>query len=492
MAIILLRAEVTVMDLSKLFRKTRISYHHRQFMLMAVFMWIIVACFTVFQYNRERTFKAELIDQDLQGANYQVVNRLEKGERIEDICKDLQNIRISLISKEGNVIFDSHVDSVTSNHLTRPEIQQALRHGKGHSTERFSSTTNTTYFYSATYCDNFIVRSALPYTVSLREILSADMVFLWFMLFITGIVTLVAYFITRRLSRNITRLNDFASKAERGEKIDINETFSHDELGEISQNIIQLYALLQKTTADRDREHQTVLHEQQEKIRIKKLLTNNINHELKTPVTAILGYMEAMVNTPQLPEDKRRSFIESCYKQACRLQDLLQDVSTITRMDESTELVKKEKVSIDEIIEEVKTEMQSRGEDKRLRVNCALPEGLSLQGDYSLVSAIFRNLAYNASSYSGGRDIFINLIKETETHYVMSFADNGIGVGEEHLDKLFERFYRVDKGRSRKDGGTGLGLSIVKNAVVLHGGEISVSNRVKGGLEFTFSLCKNS
>ena len=113
-------------------------------------------------------------------------------------------------------------------------------------------------------------------------------------------------------------------------------------------------------------------------------------------------------------------------------------------------------------------------------------------GNPSLLASVFRNLADNAAAYSGGRDIFIRLAEDTPEECTVLFADNGIGVDEEHLPHLFERFYRVDKGRSRKLGGTGLGLAIVRNAVAFHGGTISVRNRDEGGLEFRFTLRKVS
>ena len=116
--------------------------------------------------------------------------------------------------------------------------------------------------------------------------------------------------------------------------------------------------------------------------------------------------------------------------------------------------------------------------------------GGSRFGSPSLLASIFRNLADNAAAYSGGRDIFIRLLSDTPEECTVSFADNGIGIGEEHLPHIFERFYRIDKGRSRKLGGTGLGLAIVKNAVAIHGGTITARNRDRGGLEFVFTLKK--
>ena len=169
-------------------------------------------------------------------------------------------------------------------------------------------------------------------SVSLREVLAADWEFLWFMLGVTLLMSIAAYFTTRRLGHNITRLNEFAERAERGERIDERETFPHDELGDISNHIIRLYARLQRTTADRDREHALALHEEQEKIRIKKQLTNNINHELKTPVAAIQGYLETLLANPCLTAEKRTAFLEKSCAQVERLRHLLSDVATITRM----------------------------------------------------------------------------------------------------------------------------------------------------------------
>ena len=270
------------------------------------------------------------------------------------------------------------------------------------------------------------------------------------------------------------------------------EPFPHDELGEISNHIIQLYARLQRTTADRDREHALALHEEQEKIRIKKQLTNNINHELKTPVAAIQGYLETLLANPQIDERKRRDFLEKSAAQTERLRRLLADVSTITRMDEASQLIQKEPVVLNDLIDEVADEMALRPADQRLRVNVDFPKRVVIEGNPALLGSIFRNLADNAAAYSGGRDIYIRLLDDTPDECTILFADNGIGVGEEHLPHLFERFYRVDKGRSRKLGGTGLGLSIVKNAVMIHNGTISVRNRDRGGLEFTFTLKKKS
>ena len=474
--------------------KHKLSYHRRLFLLLLVFSWTLVGCFILFQYGREKHFKAERLDAQLQLFNLRMLDAVNAGAPPDAFIArsgaPCEGVRVTLIDPAGHVVFDNSLDTLPgANHLDRPEVAEALARGTGYTIRRHSESTDRNYFYSAMRGDRYIVRSAVPYSVPLGEILAADREFLWFMLGVTLLMSVAGYFATRRLGQNITRLNEFAERAERSERIDDLPAFPHDELGEISSHIIRLYARLQKTTADRDREHALALHEEQEKIRIKKQLTNNINHELKTPVAAIQGYLETLLANPSLDAQRRTDFLK---KSAAQTERLLADISTITRMDEASQLIRKERVVLNDIVDEIRADMQLRPEGQRLRVNCDFPYPLEMEGSPSLLGSVFRNLADNAAAYSGGRDIFIRLLDNSPEQYTLQFADNGIGVEEEHLPHIFERFYRIDKGRSRKLGGTGLGLAIVKNAVMMHGGTISVRNSERGGLEFTFTLRKHS
>ena len=477
--------------------RSSLSYHRRLFLLLLAFSWALVACFIVFQYGREKQFKAERLDTRLQLFNLRMLDALADGATPEEFIaardEPFGDLRVTVIDDAGRVTFDNSAGSLPeTNHLDRPEVAEALARGTGFTIRRHSESTDLYYFYSAMSDGGVVVRSAVPYSITLREVLAADREFLWFMLGVTLLMSVAAYFTTRRLGHNITRLRDFAQRAERGERIDEQAVFPHDELGDISSHIIRLYARLQRTTADRDREHALALHEQQEKIRIKKQLTNNINHELKTPVAAIQGYLETLLDNPGLGAEKRTAFLEKSCAQVARLRSLLADISTVTRMDEASQLILRERVVLNDIVDEIRADMQLRPEGQRLRVNCDFPYPLEMEGSPSLLGSVFRNLADNAAAYSGGRDIFIRLLDDSPEQYTLQFSDNGIGVEEEHLPHIFERFYRIDKGRSRKLGGTGLGLAIVKNAVIMHGGTISVRNSERGGLEFVFTLRKHS
>lgn len=477
--------------------KRRLPYHRRLFLLLLAFSWLLTGCFIAFQYGREKHFKAERLDGRLQLLNLRMLDALVEGTPPGELLRrqrgPVEEVRLTLLDRKGRVLYDTSLDTLAAtNHLDRPEIVRALAHGTGYTIRRHSRSTQRDYFYSAMRGDNYLVRTAVPYSLPLTEVLAADRKFLWFMLAITLAMSIAAFFATRRLGQNITRLNRFAERAERGERIDSDTPFPHDELGDISNHLIRLYASLQQAVSDRDREHALALHEEQEKIRIKKQLTNNINHELKTPVAAIQGYLETLRDNPGLDPARRADFLEKSCLQAERLRSLLADVGTITRMDEAGELIRKERVCLNELIEEVRAEMRLRPAGQRLRVNVEFPHPVTINGNPALLQSLFRNLADNAAAYSGGRDLFIRLLHDDDARCEIEVADNGIGVDEEHLPHLFERFYRIEKGRSRKLGGTGLGLAIVRNAVAIHGGEITVRNREEGGLEFRFTLRKNS
>jgi len=228
-----------------------------------------------------------------------------------------------------------------------------------------------------------------------------------------------------------------------------------------------------------------------EQARIKKQLTQNIAHELKTPVSSIQGYLETIVNNPDLSREKLNQFLSRSYAQSNRLTHLLSDISLLTRMEEAPSMSEKESVNLHQMVQNIFNEVALQLEEKHIQVQNLLSNDLQIQGNPSLLYSIFRNLTDNAIAYAGTHiQITIRCFRQGEKFYYFSFADTGIGVSPEHLGRLFERFYRVDKGRSRKLGGTGLGLAIVKNAVLLHKGSIFAKNNPEGGLEFIFTLSK--
>lgn len=223
---------------------------------------------------------------------------------------------------------------------------------------------------------------------------------------------------------------------------------------------------------------------------MRRQLTQNIAHELKTPVASILGYAETMLEHPDMEEGTRRQFIERTQSQAQRLTALLQDISTLNRMDYAADLITMDRVDVSNIVEDIIDETALAASRKGIKVKNNLPGDIIVNGNASLIYSIFRNLMDNAINYAGNdKAITIDATQEAQM-WRFTFADNGVGIPDEHLSRIFERFYRIDKGRSRSLGGTGLGLAIVKNAVQLHGGTIKALPSPGGGLSFQFSLKK--
>ncbi len=224
---------------------------------------------------------------------------------------------------------------------------------------------------------------------------------------------------------------------------------------------------------------------------MKQQLTSNIAHELKTPLASIKGYLETLIDNRTMPEDKQIYFLNKTYLQSDRLTELINDVSLLTNIEDSGELFSMKPVDIKRIIDDVYENFEHRIREKRIRFHCAVAPGTIITGNESLLYSIFQNFIENSINYGGeGIAITISNDREDDRYQYFTYADTGTGIPEEHLPRIFERFYRVDHGRSREMGGTGLGLSIVRNAIQLHKGDISGRNRSGGGIEFLFFLSK--
>lgn len=411
----------------------RLTYHKRLFLGLLFYSWLLVGSLALFQYQREKKFKAEELNSRLQVVNDLILSRLDSTGRLTVPPVDIHGLRISVIDKQGKVIYDNSLDALPgTSHLNREEIAEALATGEGYTLRRHSDTNGKTYFYSATRGDKYVVRTAIPYSMNLNHVLAADGAFLWFMLAVTAVMSIMGYFATRRMGSDIEK----------------------------------------------------------EESRIKRQITNNLNHELKTPAASMQVCLETLLEHPDLDAERRNNFIKRCYDANQRLQSLLADVSALTRIEDGGKQIDRQKINAGGVVAEVCKEYEEVARGQNFTINNKVPDELWIQGNASLLASVFRNLINNALAYSEGSKITISLLRRTPTEYIFSFADNGKGVPQRHINKIFERFYRVDKGRSRQSGGTGLGLAIVKNAVQWHGGTIKAENLPLGGLRFIFSLRK--
>lgn len=223
--------------------------------------------------------------------------------------------------------------------------------------------------------------------------------------------------------------------------------------------------------------------------KLKKQMTSNIAHELRTPVTSIRGYLETLIACPDMSDEKKQAFIEKAYNQTLRLSELISDMSLLSKMEERSAKLNKEEVDLYDIANEVFDEFEDRIKEKGNVVENLLEPGTVLIANKTLVYTIIRNLVENSLKYAGDGIIHHIECYSTIEHFCyLTYYDTGSGVPNDHLERIFERFYRIEEGRTRDVGGSGLGLSIVRNAVKFHGGDIRVINRQWGGLQFFFSL----
>lgn len=235
--------------------------------------------------------------------------------------------------------------------------------------------------------------------------------------------------------------------------------------------------------------HKNKIRKVQEQQRL--TLTQNISHELKTPVASIRGVLETILMHRDMSEEQRWQFIERAYQQSGRLTNLVEDISTINRLDSQTNFYTRLQVDLHTIVENVVQDLSLRASQAGASITHNIPKHLIINGNYTLLYSIFHNIIDNAINYVEKAEISIQLTQQSPEKLYFSISDNGNGIPTEALPHIFERFYRVDKGRSRKVGGTGLGLSIVKHAVLFHHGTITASNKPEGGLEFIFSLSRH-
>lgn len=459
------------------------------FSIVSIFI-LFAVCFGIYQHQREKVYKIDILNTRLQMFNYKTMRSLGEQDILCDStflaytkAHSIEGMRVTVIDTNGKVLQDSDdnkIDSL-SNHLKRHEVQEALIYGSGYDMKRTSETTHETYFYSATKFKNLIIRTAVPYSTELTEFLQTDYSYIYYTIFLTFLLVIVLYLNTSRISRHIEHLREFAIKAENGEKLDyeLERRLPNDELGDISHTIITLYWKLR--------------HSEEDKARIKRQLTQNAAHELKTPAMSIHGYIESILDNPNMPSEKRQYFLERCFAQSERMNRLLMNMAQLTRLDEMPMILSQPAkqvthVDIVPIIKNVLEDTALQLNEKGIQHEVELPEKLTISSPLSdpeeTLYSIFRNLVDNAIFYATGASLIRISFKDGE----FSFSDNGIGVSPKHLPYLFERFYRVDKGRSRKMGGTGLGLAIVKNAVAAHGGTITAHTTPGGGLTFKFTF----
>ncbi|WP_195609965.1 sensor histidine kinase [Mediterraneibacter glycyrrhizinilyticus] len=378
---------------------------------------------------------------DIVGSDY-----LERLDNVE------VNTRVTRIGADGTVLYDSGGDErLLENHKGREEVKQALASGEGEIT-RMSDTRDREMYYYATMLDDGTV---LRVSKNMESLAGTAFRMLPVMFLIAAVMILLTVILaswqTRRLIKPINELD-----------------IEHPLDNMVYEELTPLLTAMDQSN-----------REKEEVSNMRKEFSANVSHELKTPLTSISGYAEIMKNGLVRPQDIP-NFSERIYKEARRLITLVEDIIKLSKLDEESVELEKEDVELYGLCREIVSRLSPQANARRVQVSVQ-GEQVVYRGIRQILDEMIYNICENAIKYNNEGGRVVVWCGKTLNGAKISVTDNGIGIPEEHLDRIFERFYRVDKSHSKERGGTGLGLSIVKHGAILHGANVQVESKVGEG-----------
>ncbi|MDE6229868.1 MAG: HAMP domain-containing histidine kinase [Muribaculaceae bacterium] len=470
---------------------------------LVVLLWSIIGLIVWYNISNELDLRRTMMEQQLKNVNATIIDAYEHGDDLQrtlDFIETytsntmLDQLRISVYNDRSTPVarIGSLILLEDSGHRVIPELLMAEEEGEGIGVRPDLKRSVESMFNVMTSNDGIILSiTAVPFTPTVVRALSYNPM-IWILVVAMAIAaTIMILAIARRVANSVQTLHLFAQRAADGKIINVdNVKFSHDEIGDVTREVIRLYIEKDRATQRMEHEHQVALRANEEKARVKRQTANNLNHEIKTPVGIIKGYLDTICSDPDMPESLRQNFINKAREHVDRLTQLLKDVSSITRLEEGSAQVEITEFDFHDLVYNIANDLEVSGMLGEMVFEWDIPFDTWVRGNYTLLNNALMNLIRNSAKYSKGTLINLRLLSSTDDTYTFSFADDGNGVGEEHIGHLFERFYRVDEGRARKSGGTGLGLPIVKSTFDAMGGSVTVHNIQPHGLEFIMTLKK--
>lgn len=486
-----------------MFHKKALTYQSRLFLISALCIWLVLGCVAYLEYQNKQQMMINLISSRATFSVGNILRSYKQGYDIKPYMAFMENyfrntefedLRISVYETHtGRLLNAIGEPSSESPHEFDTMPYDTLYDGS--SVKRINYVTMPSgremFFCSRRISSdgNLTVYSYLPINTQVEGELTVAPAF-WSIIIGAGLIgTLLAYIITAHQAKNVKLLHDFARRAAEDRDFIPMGDFPADEIGDISRQIVAIYNSRMQANVRREREHTIAIEATEEKNRTKRMLTDNISHELKTPIGIIKAYLDMVINQRDMPEEDRMHFLRKAQQNVERLVSMLNELSTMTRLEESFNNIPLKEIDFRHMILNFVDDIIESGITKGMKFNYDIPEGCIVLGNEELLNSVLNNLVKNSVAYSQGTEMGIEMLGHTHSHFTFKFYDNGTGVADNHIPKLFDRFYRIDTGRSRKTGGTGLGLPIVKSAINTMGGSISVRNRsTESGLEFIFTL----
>jgi two-component system phosphate regulon sensor histidine kinase PhoR len=398
---------------------------------------------------------------------------------ILNILYESSKARITILDIKGNVLADSDVSDYINmeNHIEREEVQQALREGNG-SARRKSDTLNISMLY-VSYMSRqggYILRIAMPFS----GILDYVPILLPAILLSLGVTLIISLVLASRFSRSITKpLYEISEELLKLKENNPEFSFRPYEYYELN-----LIADTTKRMAD-------AVRDSMKKIDFERIIRQefftNASHELKTPITSLKGYIELLENGMATDENMKLEFMTRIKKEAQNMASLINDILMISRLETKEAEVTITDVRICPLINELIASLKPLADEHSVKIEMSC-KPIAIKANYGQMRELFNNLIINAIKYNkpNGK-VMITIAKERD-EAIFIVEDTGVGIPDESKQRVFERFYRVDKGRSKKMGGTGLGLAIVKHIVNYYNGTIELNSKVNIGSKFTVKI----
>lgn len=423
----------------------RLKIQKSMMVILAVTLVLFYVILSVILYNQNMSILRAEVKQEAKyictAVNISGTEYLEQMDNIDE------STRVTRIDESGNVLYDSRRDADTlDNHSGREEVREALKSGEGEDVRRSVTVEKDLYYYALLLEDGSVLRVS-------REVDSLASTALTMLPVIGGLAVLMIIFAmllakwqTARLIKPINEL-------------DLEQPLDNDVYTELSPLL---------TAMDRqNREKEAVSN-------MRKEFSANVSHELKTPLTSISGYAEIMKNGMVRPADIP-VFSERIYKEARRLITLIEDIIKLSKLDEESVELEKQEVDLYDLTREIVSRLSPQASQKNIRMELT-GESVKYVGIRQILDEMVYNVCENAIKYNNDGGRVTVWVGNTLEGPKISVADTGIGIPKEHHERIFERFYRVDKSHSKERGGTGLGLSIVKHGALLHGAKVSVDS----------------
>ncbi|MBS4899783.1 MAG: HAMP domain-containing protein [Clostridiales bacterium] len=415
----------------------------------------------------------------------------DPSESVMTISKALneagQECRISLIDKQGIVLADSYITEVRENHSDRPEVIQALQ-GETGSDIRRSGTTGKEYIYKAHLLNNGLILRAAIDTAEMSSAVRAYVIILLIEhILVASLATVIMWITLKKSLKPLGQLTLAAEKISGGDFDAIKKLPSghcDDEIGKMAESVRKMSENMREAIVDL--QENAVRMENLE--RLKTEFVGNVTHELKTPLTSIRASIEILLNSDNMDIGTRMSLCSILNEETERLDRLIDDMLILSRLENMDDDPDAGPLVLKDCLEAVTARLDGAISEKNIKVHINADDSMIVYAAPRRIEQLLGNLIENAIKYGKENgNVWIEFKRSGDKAHIV-VRDDGRGIPAEHLDRLFERFYRVDKDRSRSVGGTGLGLAIAKHIAVLYGGEISVKSIEGKGSEFTVAL----